>query len=148
MKKHLKFLLILPILVTLGSCNNKKQYDYSSYYAKYNVQCSVDLFCWKEWFQWNSCIIEFGSIGYFYPEDVVEFQYNLPCPLETMKEIIKKNKEVNPQQSYIIYIVDKPANEKRCDYMITEKNYNELMYLYNYLEIEPKDYVFDESIHK
>lgn len=145
MKKHLKFLSILPILLTLCSCDNKKQYDYSRYYSKNNDEGWVYLFCWKEWFQWNTCILGVYSIGYVKAERIIECQYNYPCPIEVMKEIIKKNKKVAPKLRYLICIVDKPAiDDTYIYYTITEFNYNEFMYLYNFLEIEPMDFAFFE----
>ncbi len=148
MKKHFKLLSILPVLLTLCSCKNNKSYDYSRYYAKNNVGAWAYLFCWKEWFQWNSCIIGCGSSGIVLDEWVSELQNDLPCPIETMKEIIAENKKIAPNGAYLLCIVDKPAVNATSNFYITKNNYNEFMYLYNYLEIEPMDFIMDGNLHK
>lgn len=138
MKKKFKLLTFLSLSLFLFSCgNNKKEYDYSSYYEYGNVtgEPIIMVFCWKEYFDWYSCLIQSNSSMNFYYKDIEILQNKLPCKIETMKIIIGSNLEKNPNQEYLVVYTTKPVNSDATLFWSNE-NENKYAFLYDELNIK------------
>ncbi len=83
MKKIKRF--ILSVIFSLGiiSCNDEPKYDFTPY------EYCAEVYCWKIDGKWYSGALHETSV-WKTPEQVQWLQDNLPCPLKTMKKILKK----------------------------------------------------------
>lgn len=113
MKKRFKMLHLLALLISLSGCNNQKQYDYSQYY-KYTSTSGKGIFtiyCWKEFFDWNTFLDVGTSSGLCFKERINQLQNDLPCPIDTMKEILATDDKIDKIHFYAVCVVQKPVKD-------------------------------------
>lgn len=122
MKKILKILSILSILASYG-CSTEGTYDYSLYYSYRGNMKGIEVYCWNKKGSWYSGIL-LGTNMAKLPKDVIWLQENLPCPLNTMKDILA----TYPQGEIgLICIVDLPAT--KLIYRITDEKKGDYEYV-------------------
>lgn len=135
-KRVLTGSLLCSLLVfTLSSCG--QEYDYSSYY---NVPTGkgIEVYCWQTDNSWASGIL-MGTNRAKAPEEVEELQDNLPCTLDTMREILEDYpKEITDCARVIVVSV--PPQGHELGGWIDESNIDSYIYVYEQLNLEfPSD---------
>lgn len=140
MKRKMKLFDIAFLCFVLCGCNNQNKYNYSKYYeySNYPGKGALNIFCWKEWFEWNTCLYPETSSGLYQKEWINDLQNNLPCPVDIMKDIIANDLKKNPEHLYTVCIVDKPVNDVGIKQPMKEIDSEKYYFLYDKLGLERK----------
>lgn len=129
--KFLKKLVLIPLVFLFGcSESNYESYDYTLYESYKGNMKGVEVYCWNDSDVWYSGLLP-GTNRIKYAEEVNYLQNNLPCPLKKMKEILN---DYNKDEIGLICITTKPV--ETLDYLITEKNIDEYVYVCEQLGID------------
>jgi len=131
-KKIAKLFFIGFTLISLCGCGEK--YDYSLYYSYKDSLKGIEIYCWQNNNDWASGIL-MGTDRAKAPEEVEWLQDNLPCPLNTMREILEDYpKEIIDFARVIVTSV--PPQEHELGGWIDENNIYSYVYVYEQLNLE------------
>lgn len=132
MKKIAKLFFVGFAIISLCGCGTS--YDYSLYYSYEDSQKGIEIYCWQNNNDWASGIL-MGTDRAKAPEEVKELQDNLPCPLNTMREILEDYpKEIIDYARVIVTSV--PPQRHELGGWIDENNIYSYVYVYEQLNLE------------
>lgn len=125
----------------MSSCNtsNDDELDYSLYYSYGDGIKGVEIYCWKSDDEWYSVLI-YGTNRQKTEDEIQWLQYNLPCPLEKMREILASFSDYT-RNTISLTIVSYPALRSELNFVKSDSIKEVLTYLYIYtvLDIDPSD---------
>lgn len=107
MRKLSKILSMGLLLGSMTSCTNNGV-NYDLYRSYHDTAKGLEVYCWKYDDTWYSGILP-GTNRFKNVEEVQWLQDNLPCPLNTMSDILDEYKENN--ESIGVFIVSVPPKE-------------------------------------
>lgn len=131
--KKIAMLICGCFLPSLASCSP----DTSGFEKYYEVNgVGLEAYCWKEKNSWYTCLLPERAAAH-HASDVIELQETLPCPLRTMREILKSYSDEYKKYTRVT-IVSNPATEDEMYVFGDEcfKKYDTYSWLYEQLGLE------------
>lgn len=131
--KRILFLVMLSLLsLVCVSCSNNQEKEYEIYY---NLG-TIEVYCWNNNDKWFSGALVGTSITKT-PDEVKWLQTNLPCPLNTMKEILQTYSDQSRDSAFVCIVSIPPKQEELThDTQLIYDQIDTYMWLYDQLGLD------------
>ena len=150
MKVIKKCLFLILGLLSISSCGNIKDDNtlenskiiekYKEYYQYGDAMKGIEVYAWKDSSDWF-CVLTGGTNMIKTTSEIKKLQNDLPCPINTMKEILKYYNK--PYASLYVAKVSNPPKEEELSHSFdvdTLKSDNEFLEILMKLGLSSDDY--------